>query len=189
MFASRIIIATFTLCLSVVASHNTSGSADRAFAIRNTISKYAIDLANKDWDALGEVFADDIVANYTGQTGKVLLTGVPAIQQFLITKYVQHIKSEYVYAHCHSIGKAGLNNQHAITTQYIEETKDGAKAITFFEATFFGAGNGTGVVSSWGKYTDELAPQADGKWKIVSRDEEFMVRLRQRTVRHWRQIC
>lgn len=65
-----------------------------------------------------------------------------------------------------------------MTTQYIEETKSGAMAITFFQATFFGVGNGTGVVTSWGKYTDELAPQADGKWKIVSRDEEFMVCLR-----------
>lgn len=88
MFALRMIIVAFTFCLSLVASHTTSGSADRAFAIRNTISKYGVDLANKDWDALGEVFADDVVANYTGQTGKVLLNGVPAIQQFLITRYV-----------------------------------------------------------------------------------------------------
>jgi hypothetical protein len=68
-----------------------------------------------------------------------------------------------------------VNHQHALTTQHIADDIHGAKVTTYFTATFFGTGNKTGIVSSWGKYVDELAPQADGGWKIVSRDQGFMV--------------
>jgi hypothetical protein len=84
----RSIIFAFLFCLSFVVSHETAGSADRALAVRNVLARYAIDIDNQNWDALEEVFAEDIVANYTGQDGKVLLNGIPAIQDFLRTTYV-----------------------------------------------------------------------------------------------------
>jgi hypothetical protein len=89
MFATRRFIFVFLFFLSFVASHETPGGADRALAIRNVLAKYAILIDDNNLNALGDVFTEDIVANYTGQDGKVLLNGIPAIQNFLKTRYVQ----------------------------------------------------------------------------------------------------
>jgi hypothetical protein len=74
--------------LSLVVSQQVPSSADRALAIRNVLARYAIVVDNKNWNGLTDVFTEDIVANYTGQNGKVLLNGIPAIQDFLRTRCV-----------------------------------------------------------------------------------------------------
>lgn len=86
---ARSIIFTLLLCFSFVVAHEAPGSADRALAVRNVLAKYAIEIDNQNLSALGDIFTEDVVANYTGQDGKVLLNGVPAIQDFLRTRYVQ----------------------------------------------------------------------------------------------------
>jgi hypothetical protein len=88
IFAIRKMIFALLVWSAFVASLDIPSGADRALAIRNVLAKYAILIDNDDLNSLGEIFTNDVVANYTGQAGKVLLNGVPAIQDFLKTRYV-----------------------------------------------------------------------------------------------------
>lgn len=114
-------IAPFDLPTIYAAS--TSGQdAAAANEIRNTLALYPIAIDGKNFDILSEVFADDIIANYTITLG--VLTSVPAIAKG-IQAAVQFVTT-----------------QHQLGTQAIDvrEGSCEAKSVSYFTATHFGQG-------------------------------------------------
>ena len=113
-------IPPFDLATIYASSTTSNQDAVAANEIRNTLALYPLAIDGKNYDALSEVFTDDIVANYTTTLG--VLTSIPAIGTGIenVIKYV--------------------TTQHQLGTQAIDVKKHSceAKSVTYFTASHFG---------------------------------------------------
>ena len=105
---------------TIYASSSSGQDAAAASEIRNTLALYILAIDGKNFDALSEVFTENIVANYTTVLG--VMTSIPAISTGVETvlKYV--------------------TTQHQLGTQAIDVKEDScdARSVTYFIASHFG---------------------------------------------------
>lgn len=87
---SNILLVCF-LALPCVTTQQLSSNAESTNSIRQVLARYAISVDGKDLSALTTVFSEDVVANYSTIDGKVKLEGIPAIQDYLRSRFVEII--------------------------------------------------------------------------------------------------
>lgn len=135
-------------------------------AIRRTIALYPLVIDGRDWDSLGNIFADNAVANYSDPIGVVegpsgIKSGLqPGLAQFAGT---QHMLGASVIDVC---------------------SPDSAISVTYYTASHFLSSNSTAtsitddsqVLYAYGQYQDTWKRQKDGTWKIIYRNLVYMVR-------------
>ncbi|EKG13839.1 hypothetical protein MPH_09021 [Macrophomina phaseolina MS6] len=132
--------------------------------IRRTQALYPLAIDGKAWDLLGDIFAEDAVANYSAPLG--LLQGVSGIISGL---------------------QSGLamfsGTQHLLGSQIIDVcSPDSAISLTYYTAShFLNATAGSSAVTddgqalyAYGQYQDMWKKQEDRTWKIVHRNLVYM---------------
>lgn len=128
-------------------------------AIRNTLALYPLAIDGKNFPALGLVFAENAVANYSTPLG--VLTPLSVIESGL------------------EASLAPVITQHSFGTQVIDVlSSNSATSVTYYTATHFGQGQYVGqILTAYGQYQDVWAKQKDRTWKITHRNLVFMVIL------------
>jgi hypothetical protein len=119
-------------------------------AIRNTLAPYPFAIDGKDFAALSNIFAQNVVANYFAPLN--ILTPLSAVISVLES----------------SLGC--VTTQHSVSTQLITVLSvKSAFSVTYFRAMHFGRGNTTAgpYLEAFGQYQDTWERQADLTWKIV----------------------
>ncbi|KAJ5601186.1 hypothetical protein N7510_010720 [Penicillium lagena] len=129
-------------------------------AIRNTLALYPFAIDGKNFDALGKVFAQNAVANYSAPLN--VLTPLSNIESALAASL-----------EC-------VTTQHLFGTQLIDLVSPTvAESVTYYRAAHFGTGQATGqVVYAYGQYQDIWHRQSDQTWRIAHRNLVYMVCLR-----------
>jgi ketosteroid isomerase-like protein len=126
-------------------------------AIRATLALYPLAIDGKNFNALGQLFASNAVANYSEPLN--ILTPLSTIQSVLQSSL------------------AAVTTQHAFATQLIDVlSPTSAFSVTYYTATHFGRGPFLGLtVTAYGQYQDVWAKQSDASWKITHRNLVYMV--------------
>ncbi|PMD62218.1 uncharacterized protein K444DRAFT_661453 [Hyaloscypha bicolor E] len=125
-------------------------------AIRATLALYPLAIDGKNFNALGQLFASNAVANYSEPLN--ILTSLSTIQSVLQSSL------------------AAVTTQHAFATQLIDVlSPTSAFSVTYYTATHFGRGPFLGLtVTAYGQYQDVWAKQSDASWKITHRNLVYM---------------
>lgn len=150
-------IIFFGFSLPVLSWGDNSDSADY-IAIKRTLSAYPFAIDSKDFDALANVFTEDVVANYSAPIN--VLDGLDAVKSAL------------------SASLAPVHTQHALTTQLIDlDGPQTASSKTYFTASHFGQGVYEGeLLTAWGRYDDALVKTGSG-WRVKTRTLVYMAPL------------
>lgn len=126
-------------------------------SIRNTLALYAFAIDGKNFNALGEVFTNNVYANYSAP--------------FPVFTNLQQLISQ--------IGPSlqCVTTQHTYGTQLISvRSLTTAVSVTYFRAAHFGRNKlANQVAEAYAQYQDTWQRQLNGKWKIVQRNFVYMV--------------
>jgi hypothetical protein len=144
---------------TLVANAPCAAKPDIVEAIRTTLALYPLAIDGKNFNALGELFTSNAVANYSAPLN--VLTPLSTIQSVLQSSL------------------AAVNTQHAFATQLIDVlSHNSAFSVTYYTATHFGRGPFLGLTATaYGQYQDVWAKQSDASWKITHRNLVYMVSL------------
>jgi hypothetical protein len=126
-------------------------------AIRTTLALYPLAIDGKNFNALGQLFTSNAVANYSEPLN--ILTPLSTIQSVLQSSL------------------SAVTTQHAFATQLIGVlSPTSAFSVTYYTATHFGRGPFLRLtVTAYGQYQDMWAKQSDASWKITHRNLVYMV--------------
>lgn len=125
--------------------------------ITHGLARFARVLDGKDWDALGEVFADDLSFNYGDGQEK---QGMAALRTQM-TSFLDHC----------------AGSQHLLGSIRIEVDGDTALSSAYVQARHQGAGARSHLFfDSNGEYTDRWERRPQG-WRIVRRDARWFMQV------------
>jgi ketosteroid isomerase-like protein len=130
---------------------------DDRSAIQNQLGRFARIIDGRDWDAVGEVFADDVAFNYGDGREQ---TGIAAMRaQFR--------------AFLDGCGPS----QHLIGSIMIDLDGDAATSRAYVQARHQGLGDKADrFLDTNGEYVDRWARRGDG-WRIVRRDATWAMHV------------
>ncbi len=130
---------------------------DDRLAIANQLGRFARILDGRDWDAVGEVFADDVAFNYGDGAEQAGIAAMRA--QF--SRFLDGCGP----------------SQHLIGSIMIDLDGDAATSRAYVQARHQGLGNRSDrFLDTNGEYVDHWQRRAEG-WRIIRRDARWAMHV------------
>ncbi|MDA3040490.1 MAG: nuclear transport factor 2 family protein [Actinomycetota bacterium] len=123
---------------------------DSATAVHNVMHRYALAIDTKDWDALGDVFADEVVADFRSFGAKEVYRGAGS-------GWVKQVSATI----------SGMDaTQHLMGNHLYRISDDRAVGTTYIQARHVCRNDWGGDVYTVGGHYDVQMARVGGEWRI-----------------------